>query len=152
MPDLLHGCKLEGGSKAAAYVSKGVWGLESEVTKGHVKKGSKGSRTPFDLLRGYREGDKQSGALWASYALAFEGKRQLYWSNGLRKLLNLAEVEKTDQAIAEEQQDALAVCLALITDEQWKIITRRCLESTVLDLAEVSADVLRLYLGQLRET
>ena len=31
------------------YVSK--WGLEEEVTKGHLKKGLNGSLTPFDLLR-----------------------------------------------------------------------------------------------------
>jgi hypothetical protein len=63
----------------------------------------------------------------------------------------MAEVEATDQELAAEQQDVIAICLALITDEQWKIITRRRLESTVLDMAEVSADVLRLYLAQLRE-
>ena len=41
-PSLEHGCKVDDGSKAAQYVSKGVWGLESEVTKGHVKAGKTG--------------------------------------------------------------------------------------------------------------
>ena len=48
-PDLIHGVDVRNGTYAAEYVSK--WGLEEEVTKGHLKKGLNGSLTPFDLLR-----------------------------------------------------------------------------------------------------
>ena len=47
--DLIHGVDVRNGTYAAEYVSK--WGLEEEVTKGHLKKGLNGSLTPFDLLR-----------------------------------------------------------------------------------------------------
>ena len=149
-PSLEHGCKVDDGSKAAQYVSKGVWGLESEVTKGHVKAGKNGSRTPFDLLRDYQKGDKQAGALWRVYVDAFEGKRQLYWSNGLKKLLSVSEL--SDEEIANKPEDERSLLLATITDEQWRIIYRRHLETAILDLAEVSPDALRSYLDTLRDT
>lgn len=146
-PSDSHGCRIDDGKKAARYVSKGVWGLESEVTKGHVKTGKKGSRTPFDLLKAFMHGDKASGALWRVYVDAFTGRRQLYWSNGLKKLLAIADL--SDEEIANKPEDEQALLLASITDEQWRIIFKRKQESAVLDLAEISGDVLRLFLEQL---
>lgn len=144
LPSLEHGCQIDDGTKAAQYVAKGVWGLESEVTKGHVKKGKRGSRTPFDLLRDYMKGDKQAGALWRAYALAFEGRRQLYWSNGLKKLLAIADL--TDEEIAHKPDDKGSLLLAIISLDQWQLIYQRKMESAVLDLAEVSVDALRRFL------
>ena len=37
VPSYAHGIKLDDGSKAAQYVTKGMWGLEDEMTKGHTK-------------------------------------------------------------------------------------------------------------------
>jgi hypothetical protein len=146
-PSLDRGCRIDGGDKAAKYVTKGVWGLESEVTKGHTKTGKKGSRTPLDLLKGFMQGDTKAGALWRVYASAFEGKRQLYWSNGLKKLLSVAEL--SDEEIANKPEEEPALLLAQISDMQWKAIYRRKLESTVLDLAETSVDAMRLFLQDL---
>lgn len=146
LPSLERGCHVDGGEKAAAYVSKGSnWGLESEITKGQSKvaKGVKG-RTPFALLRDYVEGDKQSGALFAEYAKVFQGKRQLVWSNGLKR--RMAVVDRTDDELANMADDAPTVLLASITDEQWKIIYRRHWLSVVLDVAERSPDQLREFL------
>lgn len=147
-PSLDRGCQIDNGDRAAQYVAKGVWGLESEVTKGHVKKGKRGSRTPFDLLRDYLRGDKQAGALWRVYSKALEGRRQLYWSNGLKKLLSIAEL--TDEEISNRPDDEKALLLAVITDDQWRLIYRRRMESAVLDLAEVSVDGLRRFLEWLK--
>ena len=146
-PSLDRGCRIDGGEQAANYVTKGVWGLESEVTKGHTKTGKKGSRTPLDLLKGFLMGDTKAGSLWRVYASAFEGKRQLYWSNGLKKLLSVAEL--SDDEIANKPDDEPARLLAQISDVQWKAIYRRKLESTILDLAETSPDALRLFLENL---
>ncbi|MCH0743043.1 protein rep, partial [Pseudomonas aeruginosa] len=52
-PSEAHGCRVDDGSKAAAYASK--WGLESEMTKSHTKQGRNGSRTPWDFLRAFLE-------------------------------------------------------------------------------------------------
>ena len=73
---------LRNGQKAASYVSK--WGLEHEMTKGHIKKGKTDSKTPFDLLRDYAEGDENAGKLFRIYFEAFKGTRQLNWSKGLK--------------------------------------------------------------------
>lgn len=48
-PSLENGVDVQKGDKAQEYVAK--WGLEEEMTKGHVKKGKEGGLTPFDLLR-----------------------------------------------------------------------------------------------------
>ena len=46
-PSEAHGVRIDDGSHAANYVSK--WGLDSELTKGHLKKGR--SSVNWDLLR-----------------------------------------------------------------------------------------------------
>ncbi|MBV6574955.1 rolling circle replication protein, Rep63 protein, partial [Acinetobacter baumannii] len=80
------------------------WGIESELTKGHVKKGRNGGFTPFDLLQLslYNETifEKDFGKLFQEFAIAMKGSRQLVWSRGLKALLDLDE--KTDEELAEE--------------------------------------------------
>lgn len=130
-PSLEHGVRLDDGSKAASYASK--WGLESEMTKGHTKKALDGE-TPFDFLRAYvEEMDKQAGALFVEFATVFKGKRQLFWSKGLKARFGIGE--KTDDELAAEQDDH-AVLLGSITLEQWRAVLRDQGRAIVLDLAE----------------
>lgn len=132
-PSDRHGCKVDDGSKAALYCSK--WGLESEMTKGHHKTGDddKGM-TPFDLLRAYQyDDDQEAGRLFQVYYNAYKGRRQLVWSNGLKKLLAVADL--TDEEIAAQQKEA-AIQLAELTAPQWRAIYKTKSESIVLDIAE----------------
>lgn len=150
-PSLARGCRVDGGEKAASYVAKGSsWGLESELTKGQSKvaKTAKG-RTPFQLLRDYADGDKQSGALFAEYARVFQGKRQLVWSNGLKR--RMAVVDRDDSELANMADESPVVVLASISDDQWKLIYRKRLESVVLDLAETAPERLRSFLDSLTQ-
>lgn len=106
MPSFKHGVDVRNGDEAQKYVTKGMqgkWGLEQEVTKGHIKKGRAESRTPFDLLRSYKAGDKQAGALFVEYAESFKGKRQLVWSPGLKGLFSIGEVSDLELADREEE-------------------------------------------------
>jgi len=116
-PSLAHGLKLDDGSHAAKYVSK--WGLEDEMTKGHTKKALHGE-TPFDFLRAFlaNPDDKQAAALFQHFAEVFEGKRQLHWSRGLKKLYAIGE--RNDEQLAQEKEDDYAVMLGVITLEQWR--------------------------------
>lgn len=93
-----HAYTVQLGDKAADYVAKfgmepstdggGRWGPASELTRGHVKVGQRlTGRTPFTLLRQYIEGDKRAGHLFREFAIAFQGRAQLYWSPGLRAAL-----------------------------------------------------------------
>ena len=149
-PSDAHGCRVDDGSKAAAYASK--WGLESEMTKSHTKQGRNGSRTPWDFLRAFlerSEGWEQSAHLFRTYAAAFKGQRQLYWSNGLRALLALGE-EATDEEVAAVQEDSAKV-LAKLDDEQWSAILATKSEALVLDMAEEHPEALPVLLASILE-
>jgi hypothetical protein len=103
LPSLSHGLDIRDGSYAEQYVSK--WGIESELTKGHIKKGREGGLTPFDLLQSSmldHENSEKHGKLFQEFGISFKGARQLVWSRGLKKLLGIAE--KTDEELAEETE------------------------------------------------
>lgn len=146
-PSKDRGVKVDDGTWAARYASK--WGLEDEMTKGHLKtsKGIKG-RTPWDMLRAVlADGCDSSRRLFAVYAKAFKGRRQLYWSNGLRALLGL-DNESTDEELASKQEDN-ALELAKLTTEQWRAILFNRAEAAVLDLAERDSSLLPEFLARL---
>ena len=140
-PSFQHGIDLRDGSFADRYISKGVWGLEDEMTKGHIKKGKAGGETPHDLLRAVLadKNDKQAMALFAEFAKAFKGKRQLSWSNGLKARFGLAD--KNDEELAAELEDN-AELLGLLTPDQWRDVLKVKARATVLELA-ASAGCLR---------
>jgi hypothetical protein len=132
VPTMAHGLKLDSGDKAAAYATK--WGLEDEITKGHIKKGRSGGETPFDLLRAVLadKADKQAAALFREYAQAFKGKRQLLWSQGLKS--RLAVQETSDEELAQRVEES-AVLLGQITPEQWRDVLKVDARATVLEIA-----------------
>ncbi len=103
-PTIRRGVDVQDGSYADKYVSK--WGLESEMTKGHVKKGRDEGLTPFDLLRKAKaEPDNEKwGKLFLEYSNCFHGKQQLVWSRGLKDLLQVDL--KTDEELANETDNA----------------------------------------------
>lgn len=112
MSDVLaHGLDVRGGQYAAEYIAKfgkdQKWGLSREVTMHAAKVGSdaKGAH-PFQLLAWAEEGDTDAVAQFREYAEAFEGKRMLSWSRGLKKELTgtdeTSDEEAADQAMPEE--------------------------------------------------
>lgn len=147
-----HGVTVEDGSKASDYVSK--WGLEDEMTKAHAKTAKKDSLTPFGLLRAYLDGDdpryppERAGKLFQVYAAAFKGRRQLFWSVGLRKLLDVAP-EVSDEVLVSLPEDERALLLATLTPEQWKVIRRRKQEANLLTVAESLPDLVPELLASL---
>lgn len=144
-----HGLQLHDGAYAAAYVSK--WGLESEMTKGHIKK-SKTGYSPFDLARfdlGNYSGTAkplspgQAKTLFQEYAYCMKGKRQLVWSDGLRDLLGL-KPEKTDKELVDEvdEQEILFVRIPL---PMWKIILKAEKRGEVLESCKLGLDSFYAY-------
>jgi hypothetical protein len=121
-PSEKHGLDLQGGNEAGSYVAK--WGLEHEMTKGHIKKGKENSRTPFDILRSYSDSENETDAnLFKLYYFAFKGTRQLNWSKGLKKLVSKAE-EKTDQEIVDDT-DNVAELLFKLDIEMWNAVRKQ---------------------------
>lgn len=101
---------LQDGKYAAEYIAKfghdAAWGASAEMTKPHSKLGKVGEfggtdhYTPFQLLAWAESGDQRAAALFREFAAAFEGKRMLSWSRGLRKLLTGCENELSDEELA----------------------------------------------------
>lgn len=103
---LAHGLDIRGGQYAAEYIAKfgkeQKWGLSREITMHAAKVGTdnKGAH-PFQLLAWAEEGDGLAVEQFREYAEAFEGKRMLTWSRGLKKELTGLD-ETTDEQAAEQ--------------------------------------------------
>ncbi len=140
LPSRAHGVKFDDGSKAAEYVAKmgledarvNSWGLDAEMTKGHIKR-AKDGETPFDFLRACLAGeDPQARALFREFASAFKAKHQVSWSRGLRERFDLDQV--TDAELAAVQE-ADAQVLASLTREDWRLVLRFDARGELLELA-----------------
>ena len=154
-----HGLSLDDGSKAAQYVSK--WGMENEMTKGHLKTARTNDHlSPFGLLdlhvdRSSASSDfqrdiaPQAGALFYMYAKAFKGKQQLVWSRGLRSRLGLGQ-EKTDEELAAAQ-DQDADLFAQIPLEMWAVILQANKRGEVLEVCKQGVPAFMRYCKELCE-
>jgi hypothetical protein len=120
-------------------LEESVWGIAQEISKGHIKNGREGGRTPFALLNDYAtEGDKRAGALFVEFVRQFHDRRQLSWSKGLRKKLLDQDREVTDQELAEQIQEE-ATLLGTLTLEQWRRVLAARRKDTRGLLLEVAA-------------
>lgn len=131
IPTLENGVQVQDGAKADKYVSK--WGIEEEITKGHVKKGRDNSLTPFDLLR-FSEDDAEYTKLFRQYADAFKGRRQLIWSRGLKDLLGIVEVTDEQLAVETEKDSFVLDEIAL---QVWELVHRAKKECELLHAYEL---------------
>ena len=125
---------VRGGADAAQYVAKwghdGKWGLSSELTKSHAKTGGRNlwgaadHYTPFDLVAMSQAGDGHATCAFREFALAFEGKRMLTWTRGLKKHFGINEVE--DEAAAEEKELELPTehCVGELSNEQLQVLVK----------------------------
>lgn len=151
-------CPLQDGSHAAEYAAKGTWGLDREMTKGHIKKSRKGY-SPFDLLRVFAFGAQPDGAsirldknkaarVFRIYAEAFKGKRQLVWSKGLKARFAIKEL--SDDALAVRLDDE-SIFLGQFELEDWKRIVAAEGRGLVLELARTGGwEAILLYLQGLK--
>lgn len=130
------GLDLQSAEQAEEYFCKhGTWSIEQEMTKWHSKKGKLNtSLTPFDFLRYYMHTeDIRYLKLFEEYAKAFKGKRQLQWSNGLKKRFIIEE--KSDEELAKEKTEE-ADLLGILSWEEWKVILNNDTRSLFLDYIE----------------
>ena len=112
------------------------WGVETEMTKGHVKQGRGPIEhlTPFAVLFQVYQGQTALIPIFQEYATWFKGKHQLTWSSGLRKRLLGEEEEKTDEELAAEQREE-AVLLGLLTRPQWRVVLANDARGELLEVA-----------------
>ena len=117
------GVQVQGADKAAAYVSKGSWSIAHEMAKGNAKKARHGGDSMMDLLRKSAEGCARSTLRFKIYAEAIHGKRHMYWSQGLKKLLRVADL--TDEELAAKAEEGIHdTIFASLPDEDWDVLAR----------------------------
>lgn len=118
-----------------------VWGADSELANSALKGSGKG-RHPFQLLasaaekndQGKRDDQaKRDAWLFLEFTRAMKGKRQLFWSRGLKALVGIED--KPDEELAEEQREE-ADALGELSPAHWNFVIRNRLRSEVLEVAE----------------
>lgn len=155
-----HGFDVRGGDYAAEYVAKygkepsavsraalnSWWTTSHELTRGHMKAGQRmAGATPFTLLRWFLDnGDTHAGALFAEYAGIFKGRRQLFYSPGLKEKLDLFALERTRK---EKEKPSLVMRLDW---DDWSAILRHEARWHVLYIAErYGAEAVRELVDQM---
>lgn len=130
-----NGLHLESSDTAEEYLSKhGTWSLEQELSKAHIKKAKEGSLSPFDFLRLYLKTEEEGLLnLFREYVECFKGKRQIQWSQGLKKRFII--IDKTDEEVAKEKVEE-ADQLGLLSYDEWKYILRTDARARFLDRIE----------------
>jgi len=126
-----RGVVIQDGSYADRYAAK--WGLESEVTKGHMKAGRDGNYSPWDLLRAIGNGINEFHPLFQEYAKAFKGRHQLEWSKELWDLLEMGKKESDEDLAGRLEEEA--EFMGRIGPEQWKVIEKAEKRGEVLEVA-----------------
>lgn len=107
-------------SKHGHQPSNGNWSIDREVSKAVSKRAKKGSRTPWQLLDDYGQGDDHAGYLFQEYAHAMKGRNQLVWSPNLKSEYKELD-QQSDEEIAEEITPDYEL-FASLTAGQWKAI------------------------------
>lgn len=98
----------------------------AEVAKSNTKLGRRRNRTPYQILRDAFTTDVDAHflrdvRLFGEYATATKGSHQLDWSAGLKALVGI--VEKTDEELAEEQEQDARILWGLLPDH-WNALRR----------------------------
>ena len=153
IPNAKYGLDFRKG-EYSEYVTKWGWNIESEMTKGHLKKGRGSNWSAWDLLKYYAFGtgvddfDKY-GKLFQEFAICFKGSQQLYWSRGLKSLFSI--VEKTDEQIADETRKN-AEDIYDLNREFWRLICKyqrkadflHCVEYDQVNATYTALDLLEM--------
>jgi hypothetical protein len=145
-----HGFKLQRTYGAVAdYIAKygrepaldNPWGIEAEMTKGHLKQGrgpeDQPGMTPFQILAAiHDEGRDELRPVFYEYAQAFKGRKQLNYSKGLKALYE--EEEKSDEEVMQEHEHE-ALDLVELRDEQWAGVLGNDIRGELLEEARTGS-------------
>ena len=132
MPSLENGAVITEGDNVKSYIAKHK--SAQEITNSRDKKAKHGNRNQWELLLDYQNGDKHAGVIFKEYAQAFSGGKLLRWSNGLKKLLLIEEIE--DEEVQAEDENAESHVVEEITLELWHLIKRYKVQASLLSAVE----------------
>lgn len=146
---LKHGANITDAQNVKTYLTK--LKTAQELTNASSKQGKNGNRNQWQLLTDFMNGDEKAGQIFKMYASAYKGERQLHWSNGLKELLGVAEVDDK-QILENESEDDIEMVQVL--GDIWHLVKRKKLQAHLLHLAENDfnngTDTLLLLLARLR--
>lgn len=145
---LQHAFDIRGGDFVSDYINKfgrepieiKGWTIAHEATKANSKMaarkiGGDFHFTPFQLLGFATDGDEKAAALFVEFAKNFEGKRQNYWTNGLKDWFHINEVEDAElaeESASAEPEEEFVIRLDVI---QWRTILERNARGELLQVA-----------------
>jgi len=117
-----------------------AWGVDREIAKSSSKSSSSGCH-PFELLcecvGNLSVSKEKRSDMFLEYVFSTKGKKQLYWSNGLKKLVGI--IDKTDEEICEEPED-VRILLGQLDSKRWKIVVKEVGEPEILYRVEKTLD------------
>ena len=129
---LKNGAVITEGDNVKSYIAKHK--SAQEITNSRDKKAKHGNRNQWELLLDFQNGDKQAGEIFKEYAQAFSGGKLLRWSNGLKKLLLIKEVE--DEEVLLEDESTESEVIQEITMNIWRLVKRYKLQARLLSAVE----------------
>ncbi|MNE51379.1 hypothetical protein D3C80_1460060 [compost metagenome] len=141
---------VKGWCQASDYLAKQDssrhWGADRELAKASTKQGRAHGQHPFGLLALAAEGGKQAGAKYLEYIVAMKGKRQLFWSHGLKARVGLQE--KSDLQLADEIP---TIPLCLFDAGHWhRVLAKRKRAQLLIAAQRGGAPAVELFLQRLR--
>lgn len=123
-------------------------GLDYELTHLHTKEskqtGEYGGRSPWDILKAIAASkgkNERDIFLWKQFANAVHGRRQLFWSPGLKELFGVKEF--SDQEAAESFEEKVEI--RKLDDEEFYLMCRARKHAVVLEIARLSPIFLDRY-------
>lgn len=133
-----HSVDVKGWCTASEYLAKQDdarhWGADRELAKASTKAGRKTGKHPFGLLADAADGDTRAGHLYVEYAQAVKGRRQIFWSAGLKAEVGIEDID--DEELAEESREK-ADCLGRVSLPDWRLVRAARQHAQLLDAAEV---------------
>lgn len=118
------------GDYLAKQDSSRNWGITHEVAKASSKAGRAKGVHPHEFLVRAAKGDE---ALYFEYLEGMKGKRQLFWSPGLKGRCSLSD--SSDEQIASEESD-VSDLLGRLSQDEWEFIRKKRVIAQILDVAE----------------
>lgn len=145
-----HAVDVRGWCQASDYLAKQDssrhWGVDRELAKASTKQGRAKGQHPFGLLALAAEGGKQAGAKYLEYIAVMKGKRQLFWSHGLKARVGLQE--KSDLQLADEIP---TMPLCLFDAGHWhRVLAKRQRAQLLIAAERGGAPAVRDFLERLR--
>lgn len=113
--------------------SSRAWGIDYEIASSNTKVGRSSGIHPHEFLIRREKGDVER---YFEYINAMKGRRQIYWSPGLKELVGILDADDEDLAEDDSPADEATRVLGSLSQDQWELVRKRRKRAHILDAAE----------------